>query len=595
MTEPKYMKTIEAINDLSKPIHPIGANRLIPRLAVQPLGGSAKSGSQVLQQYVDDILSGKIIAGKMVIKSCERHNHMKTQEDIYFDADTADDFFAFSKTLIVSDSHHLYGSPFILLPWQMFVVGSMLCWRWKQDHGVVFKSGFGELSRGQGKSALVALIGVYLALRWPKTEVVMLANKKEQANIALSSAMNFLTEQPSQSYETTQVYSELRIADNGSSIKAIASALKSMDGMRARWYTLDEGHTYRDDIFQKVVSALPKSRDSQSFSISTAGGVEDGGLESIYYQQRRVAVDCLDNFDKLRTIFSYLANIDDDDDIADETCWIKSSPSLNHIISLQDYKRAFEGYQSTGRLADWERYHCCRFSKLSTSWIEDAILDEVECDLNIEDFFGKPAFIGVDLSKSMDISSVAVMVWDNGIPHLFCEHWVPTRRTKYRSHAAKIEDWRKIPNINIVDTKTIDYDSIGEYLLYIMKNFKVKDESVGIDALGGVKFITQGWEQDLKIPIIGIPQTITMLGPALITLETLIREQQIKIRRDPCLRHCINSVGLIEGVNGDRRPCKNTSSGQIDPVIATLQALIVAIEHGAMKKPSYQTADQINI
>jgi phage terminase large subunit-like protein len=205
MTEPKYMKTIEAINDLSKPIHPIGANRLIPRLAVQPLGGSAKSGSQVLQQYVDDILSGKIIAGKMVIKSCERHNHMKTQEDIYFDADTADDFFAFSKTLIVSDSHHLYGSPFILLPWQMFVVGSMLCWRWKQDHGVVFKSGFGELSRGQGKSALVALIGVYLALRWPKTEVVMLANKKEQANIALSSAMNFLTEQPSQSYETTQV------------------------------------------------------------------------------------------------------------------------------------------------------------------------------------------------------------------------------------------------------------------------------------------------------------------------------------------------------------------------------------------------------
>jgi len=587
------MGTLEDIKNSKKATVKGLADRLIPRPRIGE-GTARLTGKKIFDKYVDDVLSGKQVACQNVIASCERQKYMETQDDIYFDEDTCDDFMEFSRTLKVSDDHTLYGQDFTLLPWQIFVIGSVLCWRWKEDDGVVFKMAFIECARGQGKSALVALIATYLALRFPKVECCFLANKKEQASIALDSARNFLNQDTIKD-EVKEVYSELRLENSGSVIKAEASKLKSLDGKRSRWYTLDEGHTYRDDIFQKVISALPKSRDSQAFSISTAGGPEDGGLESVYYQQRRVAVDCLTDFDKLRTTFSFLANIDDEDDISDKNCWVKSSPSLGHVVTMNDYKRAFEGYEATGMLAQWERYHCCRFSKLATGWIEDAVLDPLEQDLDITKFFGKKAYLGLDLSKSMDISSCALMVWDQGKPYLFLEHWVPTKRTKYRSHASKIDEWRKIPHINIVDTKTIDYDSIGDYLDWCNKNFNLQKESIGVDALGGVQFVLQEFEQDRGLPIVGIPQTITTLGPALITFETMVREGQLTIRRDPCLRHCINCVGLIEGPNGDKRPCKATSTGQIDPVIASLQALIVAIEHGAMKKPSYQSADQINI
>ena len=548
-------------------------------------------GNGKMERYVSQVLSGELPACKNIRRTCERHRYMGTLEDVWFDPEPVNAFVSFCESLTINDGHFLNGQKLKMLDWQAFVIGSLLGWKWAEDNAVVFKECWIEVARGASKTSLMGLLALFIATQKHGSETVILANKREQAQLALDSAKRFIS--PT-TIPHASIYNELRVGT--SSIKALASKVTNLDGLRFALAILDEQHEASDDVFSKIISALPKNRDAQMVSISTAGGPEKG-LESIYYTTRRVAEECLRDFDKLRSVFSFLCQIDEDDDIEDETCWIKAQPSMGHIVSVQDYRRSLESYAATNNLQHFERFLCCRYSQLNANWIDVDVLEAVEEDISLEDFKGQDIFVGIDLSKSFDISTVAVMAWRNGTPHIFMHHWIPAQgaRKAYRSHAKFLNEWKALPFINIVETPTIDYDHIAEFLCYLRDNFNLQKDSIGVDALGGMKFTLQEWEQKYKLPIIGIPQTITVLGPATLTLESLIREGNIRIRKDPCWKHCVASVALQEGVNGDRRPTKADSTGQIDAVIAALQALVISIEHGAMKPAAYRTAEEINI
>ncbi len=67
------------------------------------------------------------------------------------------------------------------------------------------------------------------------------------------------------------------------------------------------------------------------------------------------------------------------------------------------------------------------------------------------------------------------------------------------------------------------------------------------------------------------------------------------LQEDPVFMHAVGNVRLVTGINGDRRPTKEKSTGVIDPVIAALQATAIAIEHGALRPPAYRTDDDLII
>ena len=275
-------------------------------------------GHERVERYVSQVLSGEQVACKNIIRTCERHQYMQTLDDVWFDPQPIDDFVTFCERLTINDGHQLHGTQVKMLDWMCFVIGSMLGWKWTQDDGVVFKEIFCEVSRGAAKTSLMGLLAIYIASSQHGSETVLLANKREQAILCLDSAKRFLA--PT-TIPHNKVHNELRVGT--STIKALASRVQNCDGLRFRLAVLDEQAEASDNIFQKIISALPKNRDAQMVSISTPGGPEKG-LESIYYTTRRVAEDCLKDFERLRSVFSFLCQIDDDDDLEDETCWVKA-------------------------------------------------------------------------------------------------------------------------------------------------------------------------------------------------------------------------------------------------------------------------------
>lgn len=143
---------------------------------------STRSSVDPATQYAQDVNEGKILAGPDIRNSCARHlrdlNEAK-QRGLVWDVEAvqrAIDFFA--KVLKLNGGEH-EGKPFILLPWQCFVIGSIFGWK-MEDGTRRFRMVYVESGKGSGKSPLSAGVGLYclVADGEPRAEVYAAATKK---------------------------------------------------------------------------------------------------------------------------------------------------------------------------------------------------------------------------------------------------------------------------------------------------------------------------------------------------------------------------------------------------------------------------------
>lgn len=98
---------------------------------------STSSSVDPATRYAMDVVSGKEIAGPDIRNACKRH--LKDLESchargLFWDTEAAQraiDFFA--KVLKLNGGEH-EGNPFILLPWQCFIVGSIFGWKNSENY-----------------------------------------------------------------------------------------------------------------------------------------------------------------------------------------------------------------------------------------------------------------------------------------------------------------------------------------------------------------------------------------------------------------------------------------------------------------------------
>ena len=122
----------------------------------------SKHFKAVALQYADDVVSGKIIAGKEIVAACERFKRDLEREDIELREHDPDLAINIIQTTLVHaqgedmDGSPLLGKPFILQPWQVFIVYNLLGFYYKGTNERRFKEAFIEIGRKNGKTSFVA-------------------------------------------------------------------------------------------------------------------------------------------------------------------------------------------------------------------------------------------------------------------------------------------------------------------------------------------------------------------------------------------------------------------------------------------------------
>ena len=212
----------------------------------------------IVFDYVEDIISGKKLACREIIQACERFR--RDLENPKYDFKVKDAEFVIGiieKTFVhqkgeTMQGYPLRGTPFLLEPWQKFVVYSLLGFFHKDTILRKYKEAFMMLPRKQGKTPFMSALawGMGLLERRSGAEIVIVGALLKQA----LQSFNFLNynlkcmgeENNFRILDNNQEHSiSGELGDGYMRIETIAGNSDRMDSLNTLIQILDELHLYK--------------------------------------------------------------------------------------------------------------------------------------------------------------------------------------------------------------------------------------------------------------------------------------------------------------------------------------------------------------
>lgn len=301
----------------------------------------AASHKAIAHQYIDDVLSGKIVACKLVIAACERHlrdlDRQRTDEfPYYFDEREADDVCQFFPlALRHSKGRNFADNPFELQPWQIFINWVLFGWKRISDGTRRFRRAHVSIARKNGKSTIAAGFGLYglTCDNEPGAEVYVSATKKDQAKCVFEEAERMRESSPMMRSLIKNHVNNLFVKQTNSFFRPTSSD-KPLDGPNPHFVIFDELHAWREvhrKFYNTMITGGGSRTQPMQLTITTAG--DDQSF--IWLEEYKHCTGVVLGLFEDDSMFVYIAEIDDGDDPLDERVWAKANPNIGVSVSLE--------------------------------------------------------------------------------------------------------------------------------------------------------------------------------------------------------------------------------------------------------------------
>ena len=164
-------------------------------------------------------------------------------------------------------------------------------------------------------------------------ECYTVANKLDQAKLVFNECVNMRQQSPQIKSLTKKRQSDIYFPATMSTLKAIASDTKTMDGLNAHFFCLDEWHEARDSkVYDVMIQSQAAREQPLAWLISTNGHVREMFFDDKYNYCSKVAL-WEPGFEDYR-LLPLLYELDERDEWKKPECWEKANPGLGKIKSL---------------------------------------------------------------------------------------------------------------------------------------------------------------------------------------------------------------------------------------------------------------------
>ena len=178
----------------------------------------------------------------------------------------SDVFARFCAEFIVTPKGTGARAPMLLRDWQRELVASVL------DPTPRPRSAGWMLPRGQGKSTLVAALGLFeLMLGQEGASVVVAATDERQAAIVFRTAVRMVELNPELESRVVPYQAELRVPERGASFAVLPAQARRLEGLDPTLAILDEIGVISRDVYEVVALAAGKREQSTLLGIGTPG------------------------------------------------------------------------------------------------------------------------------------------------------------------------------------------------------------------------------------------------------------------------------------------------------------------------------------
>jgi phage terminase large subunit-like protein len=555
-------------------------------VAVAQAERSLVAAGERVTEYARAVVEGRVVAGELLRLACERHlRDLETghERGLRWDPEEAGWGILFFPTLL---RHYkgewgpragLPGRPVDLLDWEAFVVGSLDGW-WMRNPDPTssvewvrrFTTAYVEVAKKNGKTLLAA--GIALRRTFfdgePGAEGYAVATKRDQARLVWSDADALVAASPALRARIERSARSLYQTATRSKFAPLSAEEHTEEGINPYVAVVDELHRHRDRGMIGMIENSVGARLAPLVLIITTAG-EPG--ENAWSTERRLAENILRGLVENDRYFAAVWAIDPDDDPFDEACWPKANPSLPITPKLADLRqRAAEAKASPAKLNDFARLRLNRPMSRTSRFFDPTAWSTPEASAPLVPADGAPAWAGLDLGWSRDLSAFALWVPRDGAFEIVVRAWAPEAAARRRGDGLyerwAAEGWLTLTDGDVRDDDVLEAEIVELCRLYDVRRCKY-DRAMASGLIP--RLLAAG------IPCEPIGQGWLSLSGPMKELDRLALSGQIRHGGNPLLLWSVANTDAKTDDNGNVRPSKpsTTSPEKIDPVSALLNAV----------------------
>lgn len=533
-----------------------------------------------VHQYARNVLKGRIIVGPLVRLAAERHERDMKQakaKGFVFDEDAADHAIGFIETWVrLPDTSDEDGNPkpFILQPWQAFIVGSIFGWRWVTSGHRRIRNIYVEIGKGNGKTPLWAAIGLYgLMMDGQKApEIYAAANDRDQSMIMFRDAVRMVDASPelSKRIRKTGIEHVTNLAYGLGFFRPFSREQGAKSGTRPHMGLLDEVHEAPNaDIINKVRAGTKGNQDALIGEITNSGTDKT----SVCYQHHEHSRRILEQTVTDDRWFAYVCTLDEGDDpLEDESCWLKVNPNLGvsiHREYLQDQVSAAKNIPAETNTV--LRLNFCVWTQAHSRFLPAGAWLRCEGEMSDEQLRGLECYAGLDLGQSDDFSAF-VLIWLLGDGRIYVRphFWIPSSAIERPNR--HYDEWQRSGALEVVDGEVTDYGHVQEAVRQLCVRHGVRE-------LAYDRRFAEQMAQNLRgfgVEMVETPQGF-QLTEALRKLSDLVISGDIVQDGNRVMAWMSDNLTIKPGRNGQMMLDKDKAADKIDGFAALTFVLDILV------------------
>lgn len=543
-----------------------------------------------LLNYCNQILDGEIKAckkHKWAVKRFIRDLERIENEDYpyYFDGEELKQFYEWAK-MFKHKEGIIANQPIELTDWQLFVVANIFCWKKKKNGTRRFSRVYIQVARKQGKSQLQALIATYVGFLSDQKEQIYIAGvTKEQSKIVYQQILDQIANEGFLKHKFKTSYGQITHLKSGSIIQPLSKeSKKTGDGKFPSLNIIDEYHAHpTSEIFDVLLSGQIGRKNALHVVITTAGL----DLNAPCYQEYQYCSKILDpdNVVENDTYFVMICELDEEDDIKDESNWIKANPIVaTYEEGMQDLRDRLQvALEIPDKMTEFLTKHMNRWVQNKPNgymnlakWNECGIKDGE----SLPDLHRKTVYIGIDLSATLDLTSVAFIIpIGNGKSVVLGHSFMPAEnmRAKIKMDKVPYDSWERLGWLTTTEGDVVDYQFVQKYIDDIVEKYQWEVEALCYDDWNATQFINEAMNKGYYA--VKVVQGIKSLYPPTKKFRELVYQRKIIHDNNPVLNWAFGNAMTKVDPNLNFMLDKSKSIQRIDPVASIMTGFAQAMHH----------------